>query len=104
MVDIILWCVLAVVVLFVLVIIVRALCFKPLPEPEILEQKITIDKDKVVQDMVDMIRCKTVSNRDESLVDRSEFTKFQELLKERFPRVHEACTLTHIGKPDFCIV
>lgn len=98
MVNIILWCVLAVVVLFVLVIIVRALCFKPLLEPEILEQKITIDKDKVVRDMVDMIRCKTVSNRDESLVDRSEFTKFQELLKERFPRVHEACTLTHIGK------
>ncbi len=98
MVYIILWCALALFVLFIFVIMVRALCFKPLPEPEILEQKITIDRDKVVQDMADMIRCKTVSNRDESLVDRAEFVKFQKLLKERFPRVHEACTLRYIGK------
>ena len=91
-------CIMAAVVLFFAVIIVRAVMFKPLPEPERLEQKVEIDRDKVVRDMVDMIRCKTVSNRDESLVDRSEFTKFQELLKERFPRVHQACTLEHIGK------
>lgn len=91
-------CIMAAVVLFFAVIIVRAVMFKPLPEPELLEQKVEIDRDKVVRDMVDMIRCKTVSNRDEALVDRSEFTKFQELLKERFPRVHQACTLEHIGK------
>ena len=91
-------CIMAAVVLFFAVIIVRTVMFKPLPEPELLEQKVEIDRDKVVRDMVDMIRCKTVSNRDESLVDRSEFTKFQELLKERFPRVHQACTLEHIGK------
>ena len=91
-------CIMAAVVLFFAVIIVRTVMFKPLPEPELLEQKVEIDRDKVVRDMVDMIRCKTVSNRDEALVDRSEFTKFQELLKERFPRVHQACTLEHIGK------
>ncbi len=91
-------CVLLVIALFLAVVLVRAAKFKPLPEPEILEQKVTIDRDKVVRDMVDMIRCKTVSNRDDSLVDRAEFIKFQELLKERFPKVHEACTLTHIGK------
>ena len=45
-----------------------------------------------------MIRCKTVSNRDESLVDREEFKKFERVLVERFPLVHETCALEHVGK------
>lgn len=85
-------------IIFLLVIVIRALNFKPLPIPESLEQKVEIDREKVVNDMVAMIRCKTVSNRDEKLVDREEFIKFQELLKERFPLVHEKATLEHIGK------
>ena len=56
------------------------------------EDPIDLDHDKIVQYMADMIRCATVSNRDEALVDRSEFAKFQALLPERFPRIHTACT------------
>lgn len=85
-------------VVFLMVLLIRAAMFKPLPEPEKLNQQVTVNRDKVVQDMVDMIRCKTVSNRDENLMDRSEFSKFEKLLEERFPHIYKSMSLTHIGK------
>ncbi|MCQ2540286.1 MAG: M20 family peptidase [Acetatifactor sp.] len=88
----------AVLLLFIMIIVIRALRFKPLPEPGRLEQEVDIPKEKVIDDMVAMIRCKTVSNRDESLVDQAEFDKFRNLLVERFPLVHEKAELRHIGK------
>lgn len=46
---------------------------------------------KITRDMQDIIRCKTVSNRDESLVDRNEFNKLYALLPERFPTLYKTC-------------
>lgn len=88
----------AAIVVFLAVLVVRALLFQPLPVSEQLVQEITIPKEKVIEDLAAMIRCKTVSNRDESLVDRAEFEKFQKLLVERFPLVHEKTELVKLGK------
>ena len=89
---------LAVLVLLVFVIVVRTLQFKPKEEAVQAEGHIELNQEKIVADMVDMIRCKTVSNRDDNLVDWGEFDKFRELLKERFPLVHEKCSFEPIGK------
>lgn len=89
--------ILAVLVIFIAVILIRAALFKPYPEPEILEGEISVDEEKIVNDMSDMIKCKTVSYQDKSKIDWQEFDKFQALLKERFPKVHETCTLEKIG-------
>ncbi len=89
---------LAALAVFLLVIIIRTLRFKPADEPEVQPETIELDKEKIVADMVQMIRCKTVSNRDEALVDRAEFEKFELLLKKCFPKVHKACKLQKIGK------
>ena len=86
------------VIVFVLVIVVRTLQFKPKEVNVPKAENIELNQEKIVADMVDMIRCKTVSNRDDALVDWAEFDKFRELLKERFPMVHEKCTLERIGK------
>lgn len=83
---------------FILVIVIRAIRFVPKPVEPAKPEPIALDREKIVTDMVDMIRCKTVSNRDESQVDRGEFAKFQELLKERFPNIHEKCQLEKIGR------
>lgn len=91
-------CVALVVVVFLGVILIRTLRFVPEEMPESSPEEIKVNEEKIVADMVDMIRCKTVSYREEELVDRAEFTKFQELLKERYPLVHKNCTLEHIGK------
>lgn len=92
------WIILLLVLIFVAVILFRTIRFKP-EKLEVVDIKpIELNEEKIVQDMVDMIRCKTVSNRDESLVDRAEFVKFEELLKERFPLIHEKCEFEKVGK------
>ena len=83
---------------FLLIILIRALLFNPPKTTQLNEEKIDTDKQKIIQDMSDMIKCKTVSNRDESLVDKREFEKFINLLEERFPLIHKNCSLQHLGK------
>lgn len=93
-----LYALLALVVIFLAVIFIRALLFKPKSQDFVESPKYDLDNEKIVNDMVEMIKCKTVSNRDEEKVDRAEFEKFENLLKERFPKVHSACKLQKIGK------
>ncbi len=95
---IILWVVLGLLVIFLAVVLVRAALFKPRREQEITAETIFLNEEKIVADMADMIRCKTVSYREEELIDRREFEKFEALLKERFPLIHQACSLEKIGK------
>ena len=73
-------------------VVARTVAFKPEKLPEVKEETIELDREKIVADMADMVRCKTVSYIDESLVDRAEFAKFEALLRERFPLIHEKCS------------
>lgn len=96
------WTILAIVgvllLVLILVIVIRALRFRPESVTPADSKPVELDRDKIVADMVDMIRCKTVSSRDEDLVDRAEFVRFQELLAERFPNIHKQCQLEKLGK------
>ena len=92
------WILLILIVILILVIVVRAIAFKPNEMEPVKECSIVTDRDKIIHDMVAMIQCKTISNRDEKLVDRKEFEKFELLLKERFPYVHNHCILQKVGK------
>lgn len=83
---------------FLVVIMIRAARFQPLPIEEAVSEHITMNKDKIVQDMVEMIRCKTVSSFDESQMKPEEFDRFRKLLQERFPVVHQSCSKELIGK------
>jgi len=80
------------------VVLVRTFRFKPIEEECPKAEKVTLNKEKIVEDMADMIRCKTVSYRDDSLIDKEEFAKFEALLQERFPCVYRACTFQKVGK------
>lgn len=88
---------LAIMMLWLAVVMVRALRWRPAPLPKLIPGTIAVPEDKAAADLAAMIRCKTVSHRDEALVDRKEFTKFAELLAERFPLVHQTCGLEKIG-------
>ena len=92
------WIILGAVLLFVLVLVIRTLQFKPIPQEEVQIEEITVNEEKIVNDMVSMLQCKTISYQDDSLIDWAEFEKFQNLLVERFPLIHEKCTLEKIGK------
>jgi len=93
-----LWILLAVVLCFVLIVLIRTLLFRPAPLAPVPEAPVALNEEKIIADMVDMIRCKTVSYDDESLIDWAEYEKFHALLQERFPRIHAACSLTKLGK------
>ncbi len=88
----------AVIGIFLAIVLVRACMFTPksLAEPEMTD--VTLNREKIIEDMAEMIRCKTVSFRDEDLIDRQEFVKFEQVLQERFPRIYDACTLEKVGK------
>lgn len=93
----IIYIVLALILLWLVVILIRAAMFKPYPEPECVEEQVTLQEGKIIKDMSDMIKCKTISYSDVSMMDMKEFEKFQKLLAERFPLVHQTCTLEKIG-------
>lgn len=86
------------VMVLVAIIIVRTLIFRPRKVDAPKVEPITLDDDRIVENMVAMIRCKTVSSRVETLVDKYEFDKFRKLLVTRYPYIHEKCERKEIGK------
>ena len=94
---IVLYILLAVIAFFLAVLLVRAAMFRPYAELKPSEEKVELDEKKIVSDMVEMIRCKTVSYNDESLIDKAEFKKFQDLLPKLYPKVHETCPREFAG-------
>lgn len=87
----------SIIALFFIVLITRALLFKPHKLPPVDDNPITVNRDRIIQNMVDLIRCKTVSYSDKSLMDMAEFKKLQNLIEERYPLVHSQCTREFIG-------
>jgi len=76
----------------------RAILFKPknFTRPE--STRVNFDGEAAINALQRMVACKTISDRDETLVDDAQFDKFQALLPTLFPLLHKACTLEHIGK------
>lgn len=85
------WIILAALAVFVAVLLVRTLLFRPavLPEPDNTE--LSFDRDAAVDALACLIRCKTVSYYDHSLEDDSEFEKLINVLPSLYPHVFETC-------------
>jgi len=79
------------------IILGRAMMYKPRPELTPSQEAVTLDEEKIVKDMQEMLRCKTISYNDDSLIDKAEFIRFQELLPKLYPKVHEACPRQFLG-------
>ena len=92
------YAILTAVIVLLAVLLIRTLRFRPAPLPELPEVPVETDREKIVRDMQDMIRCKTISHADPAQMDLAEFEKFQNLLKERFPLIHQRCSLQKIGR------
>ncbi len=86
------------IVIFIAVILIRTLRFKPTTQPEILNDEINFDKSGSVSALAQLIRCKTVSYYDHSLEDDKEFDKLINLLPELYPQVFKVCEVNQL--PD----
>ena len=91
------WIILGLIVVFIVVIVERTLLFVPEKTEKLEAEEITLDEDKIVRDMVAMIRCKTVSNRDKKQVDWDEYKKFEAEIKMRFPKLFEVAEFEKVG-------
>lgn len=74
---------------FLLIININALMIKT---PELNKDKskksVEVDTGLAADNLSKMIRCKTVSHKDESKIDQNEFDKFRTLLEELYPSVY----------------
>lgn len=90
--------VLVIVLVFVSVVVIRTLRFKPKDGPAVMEEKIIFDKDQAVSNLQALVRCKTISNRDPALEDDAEFEKLIAMLPDLYPNVFKTCEFTRM--PD----
>ncbi|MBR3873163.1 MAG: M20/M25/M40 family metallo-hydrolase [Clostridia bacterium] len=82
---------------FVAVLLIRGLLFTPKAEPAANATPETVDREKAVSDLQQLIRAKTVSYRDKTLEDEAEFEKLEQLLPQLFPNVARACEFVKPG-------
>lgn len=79
------------------VLVARAVKFTPKDHYKASDKKIELDEEKIVKDMQEMIRCKTISYNDPDLINETEFEKFRSLLPELYPNIHDNCSRQFIG-------
>jgi len=82
---------------FFAVILIRAFRFKPRAVTALAPDEAVVDEKKAVDDLAEMIRCKTVSYYDDEKIDKAEFKKFRALLKKLYPTVFRKAEYEEIG-------
>ncbi len=80
------------------VLVTRALKFRPAPELRADPDEVSVDYDRVVESLREMIRCRTVSSADPAREDAAEFEKFRAYLIERYPLLAERCQPERIAR------
>ena len=89
--------ILALLGLFIVITLIRAIFFKEKKQEKEKLLPEMIDMEKYCRDLSDAIKIKTISNYDRELVDWSEFDRFHAFLEERFPLVHRNMTKTKVA-------
>ena len=84
--------------------VVRAALYKPRKEeaPEFDSENVNLDR--YVDTICEAIRCKTVSNTDESLVDWDEFEKLHKLFRKKYPLLHKTLKKRKVGRAGLIYV
>lgn len=73
------------------ILLIRALRFKPAPILAEEVEPVFVNSEKATHDLAEMIKCKTISDRDRANEDEAEFDRFKALLPELFPSVFAKC-------------
>ena len=88
----------AVVVIFLAVVLIRTLTFRPKSQPETSKNEVRFDRDASVAALAELITCKTVSYSDPALEDEAEFEKLIAKLPVLYPHVFRVCQFQQL--PD----
>ncbi len=93
-----LYIVLAILAVLVAVIFIRTLLFVPKKTEALDVYPVTFDREKAAASLSEMIKCKTVSDKNPENEDEGEFEKFKMLLPTLFPLLHEKCEFSSPNK------
>ena len=85
----------ALLVAFIAILLIRTAMFKPKKQEAVSCETVIVDGEKAVRDLADMIRCRTISDKNKENENEEEFDKFKSLLPTLFPTVYEKCTVEH---------
>lgn len=85
--------ILGVAVLFIAVLLIRALAFTPKPQVERDLSEIEFDREAAVSALGELVCCKTVSYYDNEKEDDAEFQRLYDLLPRLYPNVYEKTEL-----------
>ncbi len=83
--------ILILVVLFFGIIILRTFSFTPKDNVKVINEKIDFDGEKAIENLRELVRCKTVSYKDRTLEDEAEFQKLIAKLPYLYPNVFSKC-------------
>ena len=89
---------LGVFLLFIAVILIRTLAFRPKAQPAVSQEEVSFDQDAAVKALQQLVQCKTISYNDHALEDDAEFEKLISLLPDLYPRVFDICSMDRL--PD----
>ena len=91
--EILLYSLLALVLIFLLIVVIRTLAFKPIKElNRNTASAVEFDKDKALTSLQELIKVKTVSYDDKCLEDKGEFDRFFSVVESLYPTVISKCT------------
>jgi len=93
----VLWIVLGLIALFLCVVIIRTLAFKPPKEENREVEKVEIDKEAAISALAELVKCKTISRYTHEEEDDAEFEKLIALLPKLYPHVFEKCSFTQLA-------
>ena len=81
---------------FLAVIFIRTAAFKPKKGVELIETEENFDREKAVENLRELVKCKTVSSYSRDQEDDAEFEKLVSKLQQLYPNVNEKCSLNKI--------
>lgn len=87
------WIILAAIVVFLAVILIRAAMFKPKDNVKAEYEPVEFDRDAAVNALAELVRCRTVSYDDRTLEDDAEFEKLIAKLPTLYPNVVKTCPM-----------
>ena len=83
--------ILIILLILIIIILYNTSKFKPLQDKMTETSKVTFDQELAIEHLQKMIQIPTISNQDFKLVDQEQFIKFQQLLVELYPNIHQTC-------------
>ena len=89
---------LALLALFIVVTLIRAIFYKPKKFEGVKIEDADIDVDKVAEHLSKAIQCKTISRSNPDEIDWSEFEKFHAFLDEAYPLIKQNTVKENVSK------